>query len=170
MANNSLLMRIESGYIFYDNFNTNENFYSFLLGQQGKSKQVILKRVSYHYSFGEYIKNDLPSFSIGEAKKLDLLSNRGRENFDKAFFKSKRRRGAKKSRGERQAISDRQNHLQCRERKSLHHRDRKKTPEIALKIEKSYRICRRFYQSLFVDVTDTFIQHINTLDLDEIEQ
>ena len=159
MSSNSLLMRIESGYIFYNNFNTNENFYSFLLGQQGKSKQVILKRISFHYSFGEYIKNDLPSFSIDESKKLDLLSNRGRENFDKAFFKSKRRRGA-----------DRKNHLQCRETKSLHHRDIKKTPEITLKIEKSYRICRRFYQSLFVDVTDTFIQHVNTLDLDEIEQ
>ena len=39
-----------------------------------------------------------------------------------------------------------------------------------LEIEKNYRICRRVYQSLFLDVVDTLIQYINTLDLDEIKQ
>ena len=37
-------------------------------------------------------------------------------------------------------------------------------------IEKNYSIFRRVYQCLFVDVAGTFIQYINTLDLDEIEQ
>ena len=37
-------------------------------------------------------------------------------------------------------------------------------------MEKNYRICRRVYQSLFVEVTNTFIQYINTLTPDEIEQ
>ena len=37
-------------------------------------------------------------------------------------------------------------------------------------IEKNYSIFRRVYQCLFVDVPDTFIQYIYTLDLDEIEQ
>ena len=45
MTNNSLSIHIVSGDIFYDNFNTNENFYSFLLAQQDKSKQVILKGI-----------------------------------------------------------------------------------------------------------------------------
>ena len=31
MTNNSLSIHIESGDIFYDNWNINENFYSFLL-------------------------------------------------------------------------------------------------------------------------------------------
>ena len=31
MTNNSLSIHIESGDTFYDNWNTNENFYSFLL-------------------------------------------------------------------------------------------------------------------------------------------
>ena len=97
-------------------------------------------------------------------------SNRcGQRTFDKAFFKTKRRRGTKKNRGKRQAISDRKNYLRYRERKSLHHRDREKT-EIMLEIEKNYRICSRVYQSLFLDVVDTLIQYINTLDLDEIKQ
>ena len=37
-------------------------------------------------------------------------------------------------------------------------------------IEKNYSIFRQVYQCLFVDVADTFIQYIYTLDLDEIEQ
>ena len=45
MTNNSLSTHIESGDIFYDNFNTHENFYSFLLAQQGESKQVIHKEI-----------------------------------------------------------------------------------------------------------------------------
>lgn len=40
-----------------------------------------------------------------------------------------------------------------------------------LKIEKkNYRTCRRVYQSLSVEIADTFIQYINTLSADEIDQ
>ena len=39
MTNNSLSIHIESGDIFYDNLNTNENFYGFVLAQQDESKQ-----------------------------------------------------------------------------------------------------------------------------------
>ena len=76
MTNNSLSIHIESGDIFYDNFNTNENFYDFVLAQQDESKQVMPKRISYHYSFEKYIKKYLPSFSIGEGEELDLLSDK----------------------------------------------------------------------------------------------
>ena len=37
-------------------------------------------------------------------------------------------------------------------------------------IEKSYKICRRVYQLLFIDVADIFIEYIQSLDLDEIQQ
>ena len=37
-------------------------------------------------------------------------------------------------------------------------------------IEKNYRICRRVYQSLFIEIASTFIQYINTLSPDEIDQ
>ena len=67
MTNNSLWIHIESRNIFYDNFNTNENLCSFLLAHQDEFKQVIPKRISYHY---------LPTFSIDKAEKLDLLSNK----------------------------------------------------------------------------------------------
>ena len=76
MTNNSLLIHIESRDIFYNDFNTKRNFYNFLLAQQNESKQFIPKRISYHYSFEKYMRNYLPSFSIHEIEKLNMLSNK----------------------------------------------------------------------------------------------
>ena len=36
--------------------------------------------------------------------------------------------------------------------------------------EKNYRTCRRVYQTLFYEIAETFVQYINTLTADEIEQ
>ena len=46
MANNSLSIHIESGDIFYNDFNTKENLYNFLPAQQDESKQFIPKKIS----------------------------------------------------------------------------------------------------------------------------
>ena len=62
MTNNNLSIHIEFENIFHQNFNTNENFYSFLLAQQDETKAIIPKRITYHYSFENYIKNYLPFF------------------------------------------------------------------------------------------------------------
>lgn len=40
MANNSISIHIESGNISYQNFNTNENIYNFILAQQDKTKST----------------------------------------------------------------------------------------------------------------------------------
>ena len=37
-------------------------------------------------------------------------------------------------------------------------------------IEKTCKICGRVYQSLFIDIADFFIEYIESLDLDEIQQ
>ena len=55
IMNSSLSIYVESGNIFYQNFNTNENFYSFLLTQQDETKAIIPKRIAYHYNFEKYI-------------------------------------------------------------------------------------------------------------------
>ena len=60
MTNNILSIHIESGDIFYSDFNTKENFYKCLLAQQDESKQFIPKRSSYHYSLEKYMRNYLP--------------------------------------------------------------------------------------------------------------
>ena len=76
MTNNILSIHIETGDIFYNDFNTKENLYNFLLTQQGEIKQFIPKRISYHYSFEKYTHSYFSSFSLEEIHKLDLLSNK----------------------------------------------------------------------------------------------
>ena len=56
------------------------------------------------------------------------------------------------------------------ENKNLYEVKTEKEPEIMLEIEKIYRVCRRLYQTLFCKIAETFIQYINTLTPDEIEQ
>ena len=48
MTNNNLSIHVESGNIFYQNFNTNENFYHFLIAQQDETKAIIPDLISYH--------------------------------------------------------------------------------------------------------------------------
>ena len=45
-----------------------------------------------------------------------------------------------------------------------------KNPEIILEIENIYRFCRRVYQAFFYKVAETFIQYVNILTPDEIDQ
>ena len=71
-----LAIHIESGNLFYKNFNINEHFYSFLLAQQDETKAIIPKRIAYHYSFEKYVKNYLLPFSVEHVEKFDLYANR----------------------------------------------------------------------------------------------
>ena len=99
MTNDSLSIHIESGNIFYQNFNTNENFYNFLLAQQDETKAIVLKRISYHNSFKRYSQNFLPSFSVDDVEKFDLCANK---NSEYLFYKFNDKTDA--SGGERQII------------------------------------------------------------------
>ena len=76
MRNNSLFIHIESGDIFYENFNTGENFYNFLIAQQNDQTAAVPKRFSYHHSFEQDTQNFLPSFSLDDVDKFDLYSNK----------------------------------------------------------------------------------------------
>ena len=51
LTETSLSILIETGNIFYDNFNTNKIFYNLLLAQQDKTKNFIGKTISYHRQF-----------------------------------------------------------------------------------------------------------------------
>ena len=72
MTDNSLSIHVESGNILYQNLNTNEIFYSFLLAQQDETKAIIPKCISYHYSFEKYNQKYQLSFSIDDVEKFDL--------------------------------------------------------------------------------------------------
>ena len=51
MTQNKLSIHVESGDIFYDNHNTEENFYSFLLSQQNDEAAFVPKKFSYRDTF-----------------------------------------------------------------------------------------------------------------------
>ena len=74
MTQNKLSIHAELGEIFYDNHNTGENFYSFLLSQQNGEAAYIPKKFSYRNSFEAYIRSFLQSFSIDDQEKFDLLA------------------------------------------------------------------------------------------------
>ena len=74
MTQNKLSIHVDSGDIFYSNYNTGENFYSFLLSQQNDEAAYVPKKLSYSSTFEEYISKFLRQFSIDDQGKFDLLS------------------------------------------------------------------------------------------------
>ena len=74
--------------------------------------------------------------------------------------------GLKKIEEKKQAVFDRKSY--DIENKNPYIVSTKRKPEIMLEIEKTYRICRRVYQFLFVDVAYTFIEYIQSLDLQSL--
>ena len=47
-----------------------------MLAQQDESKKIIQKQISYHHSFERYTREYLPSYSLEEIDKFDMLSNK----------------------------------------------------------------------------------------------
>ena len=80
MTKNKLSIHVELGEIFYDNHNTGENFYSFLLSQQNDEAAYVPKKFSCRNSFEAYISSFLQSFSINDQEKFDLLAFKNSKN------------------------------------------------------------------------------------------
>lgn len=76
MTNDSLSIHVDSGDVFQQNYNTGENFYKFLLGQQDDHKAFLSKKFSYRNSFEKSIDSFLPSFSIDDIENLDLYAKK----------------------------------------------------------------------------------------------
>ena len=74
MTQNKLSIHLELGDIFYDNHNTDKNFYNFLLSQQNDEAACVPKKFSYNNSFEKYITTFLQAFSIDDQEKFDLLA------------------------------------------------------------------------------------------------
>ena len=66
MTQNKLSIHVESGEIFYDNDNTGENFYNFLLSQQNGEAAYVPKKFSYRNSFEAYISSFSQNFPIDD--------------------------------------------------------------------------------------------------------
>ena len=83
MASNKLSIHVEGGDIFYENHNTGESFYNFLIAQQNEQAADIPKKFSYRNSFELYISSFLSAFSIDDVEKYDLFTH---ENFKYLFI------------------------------------------------------------------------------------
>ena len=186
MTNNSLSIHIESGDIFYQNFNTGKNFYNFILAQQDDQTAPIPKRISYHHSFEKYIQNFLPSFSIDNVEKFDLYVHKnakylfyrfndyiamsgGKRQIIKHTLKVKDSIGLKKVE-ERDRQFFVQKIIHAVEFKNLYENSIDKKPEIIDTVENNYRIIRWVYKHLYADIADMLFEYILSLDPDEIQQ
>ena len=72
MASNRLLIHVETGDIFYENHNTGENFYNFLVTQKSEEAAFIPKKFSYRNTFEVYISQFLQTFSLDDVEKKNL--------------------------------------------------------------------------------------------------
>ena len=76
MQENSMSIHLESENLFYDNFDTQENFYDFLLNQQDQNKFITKKKIAYYKSFKQYLSDFLQSFDYEEIDNIDLFSDK----------------------------------------------------------------------------------------------
>ena len=76
MTSNRLSIHISSGDIYYENHNTGESIYTFLVDRQNEDEAFIPKKFAYKNYFEKYISNFLPSFSIDDVEKYDLYANK----------------------------------------------------------------------------------------------
>ena len=103
-----------------------------------------------------------------QVQRLNRIS-RCRKKFDKAHFKGARYLWA-------EIIEEKEKQFMIEkiirgiENENAYTIYTKKKPRIMREIEKTYKICRRVYQSLFIDITDIFIEYIQPLGLDKIQQ
>lgn len=183
MTNNGFFIHIESGDIFYQRFNTNENFYNFLIAQQDKTKAAIPKRVTYSHIFEKYTQSFLPAFFIDDIEKFDPLIHKNSKNLfyrfndfirhrvEKIFFRHTAKVldsfGMKKNEEKDRKFSI-EKIIHSVEFSNPYENSIEKNPEIWGTIESNYRIIRRVYQHLYTDVADIFYEYIHSLNADEI--
>ena len=185
MTQNKLSIHVESGEMFYDNHNTGENFYNFLLSQQNDEAAYVPKKLSYRNSFETYISSLLQSFSIDDQEKFDLLAFKNSKylfyrfnDFIKAYGNPRYKLLHTKKMLDTvglQKVEERNKQFLIEklihgiEFKNLYETDSENKPEILLTIERNYRIARRVYQQLHNDTSDLFADFIRSLSVFDIQ-
>ena len=185
MTQNKLSIHVESGDIFYDNHNTGENFYNFLLSQQNDEAAYVPKKLSYKNSFEAYIGSFLQSFSIDDQEKFDLLAFKNSKylfyrfnDFIKVYGKPRYKLlhtrkmldtvGLKKiEKKNKRFLLEKIIHGIKFE--SLYETDSEKKTEIMYTVERNFRILRRVYQQLYLDVAELFAEFIRSLSSSELQ-
>ena len=154
--------------------------------QQNDQTANVPKRISYHHSFENYVKNFLPSFSLDDVDILDLYSNKnakylfyrfnhfikksgGKKQIIKHTLKIKYSVGLKKIEDKnKQFLVEKKIHGV--EFQNPYENSIERKPEIIETVKKNYRIIIRVYQYLFTEVADIFLEYFHSLDSNEIQQ
>ena len=79
-----LLIHMETGNTFYDNYNRNESIYSFFLNQQDATKQVIYATLTCKDYFSNHSKYFLDDIDNKTVKKIDFFVHK---NVKYIFYK-----------------------------------------------------------------------------------
>ena len=171
MILNKLSIHVETGEIFYDNHNTGENFYNFLLSQQNDEAAYV------------YISSFLQSFSMDDQEKFDLLAFKNSKylfyrfnSFLKAYgnprYKLLHTRKMLDTVGLQKVEEKNKQFLLEKithgiEFENLYPTDSERKPEIISTIEGNYRIARRVYQQLHLDTPELFADVIRSVSVFE---
>ena len=168
MTQNKLSIHVESGDIFYDNHNTEENFYIFLLFQQNDEAAYVLKKFSYNDTFEKYTTSFLQNFSIDDQEKFDLLAFKNSKylfyrfnDFVKIYgnprYKLLHTRkmldsvALKKLEDKnKQFLVEKINHGVQFE--NFYQANPEQKPELIKTIESNYKVARRVYQHIYFDI------------------
>ena len=172
MTQNRLSVHVESGDIFCENQNTGENFYNFLFAQQNDDAAFIPKKVSYRNTFETYISQFLQCFSIEDVEKYDLYAHKNSKYLFYCFNdyikadrnsrrKVKRTRKVKDSVGMQKLEGKSKQFLVKKidygiESKNPYNTETEKKLEFIETVENNYKIARRVYQQLWLDIAELF--------------
>ena len=185
MTSNRLSIHISNGDIYYDNHNTGDNIYTFIIDQQNEDTAYIPKKFAYRNTFEKYISGFLPAFSIDDVKKYDLYTNKNskyliyRFNYYIKTYEGKRRKikytqklkdtvDLKKLENKnKQFLIEKMIHGV--EFKNPYENSTEKKPEIIDVIETNYRVARCVYQDLYLDIADLFQDFIRSLSPQQIQ-
>ena len=168
MTQNKLSIHVESGDIFCNNHNTDENFYNFLLSQQNDEPAYVPKNLSYNNSFEKYITTFLQAFSIDDQEKFDLLAFKNSKylfyrlnDFVKACgnprYKLLHTRRILDS-VDLKKVEDKNKQFLIEkiihgvEFENLYQSNPEKKSEIMKTIESNYKVARRVHQYLYYDI------------------
>ena len=185
MTSNKLSIHITNRDISYENHDTGENFYNFLIDQQNEDAAFIPKKFAYRNTFEKYINSFLPTFSIDDVQKHDLYANKNSKYLFYRFndcvkaYGSKRRKirhtqKLKDSVGLKR-VEDRNKQFMIEkiihsvEFQNPYMNSIEQKPEIIDIVESNYKIAGRVYQDLYIDVADIFQEFIRSLPPQDIQ-
>ena len=180
MTQNKLSIHVDSGDIFYNNHNTEENFYSFLLSQQNDEGAFVPQKFSYSNTFEKYITSFLQNFSIDDQEKFDLLAFKNSKylfyrfnDFVKMYgnprYKLLHTRKMKDSVALKKIEDKNKQFLIEKLIQGVEFGGNQEVnkPEIMETLESNYKVARRVYQQLHYDIAELIYEYIQSIDLYE---